>query len=150
MATEDWDSVTYKSTVPFIPPITQGKVVKVYDGDTITVASKIPGSDTWYRFSVRLSGIDCPEIKSKSESEKEVAQLAKQFVTSQVLNQVVTLENVEMEKYGRLLARVRYEDCFSKDWYYLNDELCKRRLAVAYDGGTKVSPGNWKEFSSTY
>ena len=26
----------------FVPPITNGKVIKVYDGDTITIASKMP------------------------------------------------------------------------------------------------------------
>jgi hypothetical protein len=33
------ENVTYKDTIPFIPPITEGKVVKVYEGDTITVAT---------------------------------------------------------------------------------------------------------------
>lgn len=143
---ENWDSVSYAVTVPYIPPITRGKVVKVYDGDTITVASKVPGSDTWYRFSVRLAGIDCPEIKSKTASEKQVAQLAKQFVISQIMDQVVTLENVEMEKYGRLLAQVWYEDSYSRERLCLNEELCKRWLAVAYNGGTKTSPEDWREY----
>lgn len=139
-----WENVTYDTTVPYIPPVTAGKVVKVYDGDTITVATRMPGSDTMYRFSVRLAGIDCPEIKSHSATEKEVAQLAKQFVTEQVMGKIVSLENVEMEKYGRLLARVWYYHNFER--LCLNEELCKQRLAVAYDGGTKTSPDNWKEY----
>lgn len=141
-----WENVTYESTVPYIPPVTAGKVVKVYDGDTITIATGMPGSDTMYRFSVRLAGIDCPEIKSHSASEKEVAQLAKQFVTEQVIGEIVSLENVEMEKYGRLLAQVWYYESFTGEKLCLNEELCKRRLAVAYDGGTKVSPEDWKEY----
>ena len=35
-------NITYKDTIPFLVPITEGKVIKVYDGDTITVASKLP------------------------------------------------------------------------------------------------------------
>ena len=35
------ENVCYKDTIPFIPPITSGKVIKVYDGDTITIASKL-------------------------------------------------------------------------------------------------------------
>ena len=144
MAEENWENVTYDTTVPYIPPVTAGKVVKVYDGDTITIATRMPGSNTLYRFSVRLAGIDCPEIKSHSASEKEVAQLAKQFVREQVMGKIVSLENVEMEKYGRLLAQVWYYHNF--EHLCLNEELCKQRLAVAYDGGTKISPDNWKEY----
>jgi hypothetical protein len=32
----------WKDTVVFVPPITGGIVIKVYDGDTITIASKLP------------------------------------------------------------------------------------------------------------
>jgi hypothetical protein len=28
--------------IPFVPPITSGTVIKVYDGDTITITSKLP------------------------------------------------------------------------------------------------------------
>ena len=55
--------VEYKNTTPFIPPVTSGKVIKVYDGDTITIASTLPFRDnrnTIYRFSVRLGDIDSP------------------------------------------------------------------------------------------
>ena len=34
--------IEWSQTIPFIPPITQGIVIKVYDGDTITIASKLP------------------------------------------------------------------------------------------------------------
>ena len=69
-------SVTWKDTIPFVPPVTKGKVIKVYDGDTITIATKLPfaneSKDTIWRFSVRLDGIDCPEIKGKTETEKNI------------------------------------------------------------------------------
>ena len=82
MADDDinWNHVGYANTVPFIPPITRGKVIKVYDGDTLTIASRLPGNETLYRFSVRLGGIDCPEMKSKIASEKQVAQVAAEVV----------------------------------------------------------------------
>ena len=66
------EHVTYKDTIPFIPPLTMGKVIKVYDGDTITIASKMPFENSpYYRFSVRLKGIDCPEIRTKNMEEKQ-------------------------------------------------------------------------------
>ena len=149
MQDASWDNVTYEDTVPFIPPITSGKVVKVYDGDTLTIAGRLPGVPTLYRFSVRLSGIDCPEIRGKSPSEKEVALQAREFVMDRVMHAVVTLRHVTMEKYGRLLARVYYNDSFNGDEVCLNEELCKARLAVAYDGGTKVSPDDWQSYHDT-
>lgn len=57
------ETINYVDTIPFVPPITSGKVIKVYDGDTITIASKLPYDHSpIYRFSVRLLGIDSPEM----------------------------------------------------------------------------------------
>ena len=66
--------ITTKETTIFIPQIKYAKVIKVYDGDTITVASKLPfKSSPIYRFSVRLRSIDSPEIKGASKKECELA-----------------------------------------------------------------------------
>ena len=54
--------IKYEDTVEFTFPITEGKVIKVYDADTITIASKLPYKESpIYRLSVRLNGIDAPE-----------------------------------------------------------------------------------------
>lgn len=135
------ETITYKDTIPFIPPITEGKVVKVYDGDTITIATKLPYEDSpYYRFSVRLKGIDCPELRTKDKDEKECALLARDFLRQQIMDKMVILKEVELEKYGRILADV-----------YLNEVnmsclLCEQRLAVKYEGGTKHCPANWMEY----
>jgi micrococcal nuclease len=135
--------IDWKDCIPFVPPIDRGVVIKVYDGDTITIASKLPYPDSpLYRFSVRLNGIDCPEIKGKDKYEKECAQLAKQEMTDLILNKVVILKNVETEKYGRILADVYIGDL------HLNRHLLTKRLAVVYDGGTKISPKNWMDYYS--
>ena len=136
-------NITWSTATPFVPPIDEGLVIKCYDGDTITVAAKMPykGSIV-YRFSVRLAGIDCPEMKSKNSSEKECAQLAKDEVTELVLNKIVFLKNVQTEKYGRILADVYIDDL------HLNQHLLDKRLAVVYDGGTKKIPDDWMEYYS--
>jgi micrococcal nuclease len=135
------ENITYKNTIPFIPPITEGKVVKVYDGDTITVATKLPYENSpYYRFSVRLKGIDCPEIKTKNKDEKECAILARDFLRDLLMDKMVVLKDVELEKYGRILAYVYYED------QHVSDMLCENRLAVKYDGGTKQCPTNWMDY----
>ena len=72
--TEYLENINYKETNIFIPQIRFAKVVKVYDGDTITVAAKLPFIDSpIYRFSVRLNGIDSPEIKGTNEKERKLA-----------------------------------------------------------------------------
>ncbi len=135
------DNISYNDTIPFIPPITQGKVIKVYDGDTITIASKLPFAESpLYRFSVRINGIDCPEMRTKNTDEKQCAKLAKQKVIDLCLNKIVKLENVKLEKYGRILADVLCENDS------IGDSLCTCNLAVKYDGGTKVVPDNWMEY----
>ena len=74
----DWDRVTYETTEKFVPPISYGKVVKVYDGDTITVATPLDNTRApIYHFSVRLRGIDSPEIRGKTPEEKAAALKAR-------------------------------------------------------------------------
>lgn len=132
-----------KSVKSFVPPITQGRVIKCYDGDTITIAAYLPYKNSeLYKFSVRINGIDCPEIKSKCVSEKDCAQIAKKYVEDKILHKMVRLENVSLEKYGRILADV-YIDNIS-----IGDYLIGHRLAVKYDGGTKKIPDNWMEYYS--
>ena len=132
------ENVTYKDTTPFVPPITGGKVIKVYDGDTLTLASRLPfeGSPL-YRFSVRTKGIDCPEMKTKNATEKQCAKMARDMIKSKCLDKIVELRNVELEKYGRILADIYVDGVDVKTF------LLDANLAVAYDGGTKVTPEDW-------
>jgi endonuclease YncB( thermonuclease family) len=143
---EDGTDIKWEDTYDFKFPITGGRVIKVYDGDTITIASKLPYTDSQlYRFSVRLNGIDTPEIKGKniSEDEKESATNARDFVANLVLNKFVRLENVSNEKYGRILADVYIGDI------HLNDLLLRERYAVKYDGKTKIKPTSWLKYKIT-
>ena len=136
-------NVKYEDTVEFTFPITGGKVIKVYDADTITIAAKLPYKESpIYRLSVRLNGIDTPEIKGKdiTEEEKEAAKVARDFVSNLTLNKYVTLKNIESEKYGRVLADVYIGDI------HLNDLLIKERYAVAYNGGHKIKPVSWLKY----
>lgn len=133
--------ILYKDTTAFVPPVTKGQVVKVYDGDTITIASKLPWNNSpLYRFSVRLNGIDTPEIKGSNDDEKELAKIARNLITDMAMNKTVILKNVGTEKFGRLLADVYLEGI------NLNELLVSKRLAVRYDGGTKISPNSWMKY----
>lgn len=133
--------IVIKDTVKFVPPIEKGVVIKVYDGDTITVVSKLPYPESpLYRFQVRLNGIDCPEMKSNIVSEKECALMAKEKTNSLIMNKVVLLKNLQTEKYGRILADVYLNDL------HINNHLLEKRLAVPYNGQTKISPKDWMEY----
>lgn len=133
----------WENTVEFTFPTKGGKVIKVYDGDTITIASKLPYENSpVYRLHVRLHGIDCPEIKSKGD-EKTVALMAREFVSNMVLHKYVRLENIQSDKYGRLLADVYIDDI------HLNELLVTKKYAVRYDGGTKHCPDSWLTYNKS-
>jgi micrococcal nuclease len=143
---EDGLDIKWEDTVEFTFPIKGGRVIKVYDADTITIASKLPYNESpMYRLSVRLNGIDTPEIKGKGveEEEKDAAKLARDFVSNLALNKYVRLENIESEKYGRILADVYIGDV------HLNGLLLKERYAVKYDGGAKITPTSWAKYRLT-
>jgi len=131
-------SIEYKDTAVFTFPIKYGKVIKVYDGDTITIAAKLPNTDgPIYRFSVRLDGIDTPEIRGKSEIERELAKHARDALHELIYGKIIELRNVANEKYGRILADVYIGDTNVNQW------LIAENFAVLYDGGKKQRPVSW-------
>jgi endonuclease YncB( thermonuclease family) len=135
------ENINIKKIKSFVPPITQGRVIKCYDGDTITIAAFLPYKESpLYKFSVRLNGIDCPEMRTTNENEKKIAQIAQKAVSDKILHQIVTLENVTTEKYGRVLADVIYNGISVSTW------LIEQHLAIPYTGGTKESPYDWNEY----
>jgi endonuclease YncB( thermonuclease family) len=96
-----------------------------------------------YRFSVRLRGIDSPEIKSKSPVEKELALNSKMCLSNVILGQIVQLKNVSTEKYGRILADVYVDDVSVNKW------MLENKLAVPYNGGKKIRSPEWDNDSSS-
>jgi micrococcal nuclease len=136
------DSVKYADTKQYIPDVSFGKVVKVYDGDTITIANRISIGNTHteqiYRFQVRLSGIDTPEIKTKNEATKALAIKVRDALSAIIFGKIVHLKNVSHEKFGRLLADVYLDDIHINQW------LIDNQYAVKYDGGTKHIPEEWE------
>jgi micrococcal nuclease len=130
-----------KNSIPFVPQLTEGIVVKVYDGDTITIVSKLPyDSSPLYKFSVRINNVDCPEIKGSEDDEKQCAKIAKQRVTDLILNKRIEVRNIGTEKYGRVLADVLV------DGQDIGTLLVNERLALRYNGGTKQRPVSWLKY----
>jgi endonuclease YncB( thermonuclease family) len=104
-----------------------------YDGDTCTVS--LPASVPALfgdHITIRLAGIDTPEIKGICEEEKALARQA-QALTQKLMVQATRIELLEpqRDKYFRILARVM------ADGQEVAHELVKAGLAVKYDGGKK-------------
>lgn len=81
--------------------------VRNYDGDTITF--DLPGLHPIIRdkISIRVNGIDTPEINGKCEKEKYDAQQAKEMVADILKDsEQINLRNMERGKYFRIAADV--------------------------------------------
>ena len=118
------------NTKPFLPHFTQGKCIKVYDCDTITVAAEVGGS--FYRFQIRLYGIDGPEMKSANPLEKEKAKIARDKMAAIILDKIVIVHIISSDKYGRLLSKV-----ITTDGVDMSEHLLSTGLALPYFGKTK-------------
>jgi endonuclease YncB( thermonuclease family) len=82
--------------------------------------------------SIRVNGVDTPEIKTTNGCEKMLAKKTKEFVKFCMNNSKrIDLLNVSRGKYFRIVADVNFDD---ND---LKQQLLNRGYAVPYDGGTK-------------
>jgi micrococcal nuclease len=95
-----------------------GRVVRVADGDTITVLKE--SSSSKEQVKVRFYGIDCPERK------QDFGAKAKAFTSDMVFGQLVAVEDMDRDRYGRTVGLV------SIHGMSLNEELISEGLAWVY------------------
>lgn len=106
-----------------------GKVVRIADGDTITVLDQYK-----VQHRVRLTGIDAPERKQAfgSRSRKSLGKL--------VFSKTVTVKTNKRDRYGRVLGKVLINGIdVNKEqirrgmaWHgYLRDQIAADRIAYA-------------------
>ena len=68
------EEANWKNTVEFVPLVAEGKVIKVYDCDTITIATKFPylttlnESKIMYRFHAACNGIYISELGARLQN----------------------------------------------------------------------------------
>jgi micrococcal nuclease len=121
----------------------EGRIVDVYDGDTITIVFKL--NNQLQKHKIRFYGINTPELKGSTHLE---GLAARNFLLSQILdkelelnkeykrNEIVdmlkelkklfTFELMGEEKYGRILAKVfNNDEC-------LNDLMVLQGYAQEY------------------
>jgi micrococcal nuclease len=119
------------------------KILDVLDGDTFHIAAMHDGKRT--KFTVRLYGIDTPEMNSRDSKDRREARIATDYVNKLINKKIVqikVLTNTRMYdksergrmikgKYGRLLAIV-YVNGVS-----LANDLIAKGMGVEYLGGSK-------------
>ena len=113
-------------------------VLRCYDGDTCTVRlandhRALPA--IFHTMSVRVKGIDTPEIRGACPEEIRRALLAKHAATAFVVGKQVMLTDVKEDKYFRLVANM------VTDEGDLAEHLLELGHAIRYDGGRKDR--NW-------
>ena len=99
-------------------------VTTVVDGDTIKV------SDGWRRTTVRLVGVDTPEVAHGDRPGEPFGPEATEFTRAALAGKRVRLEvppRDQIDAYGRLLAYV-----FLEDGTLFNRELVRQGYARAY------------------
>lgn len=136
----------------------KAKITNVYDADTCRAVFYL--ADKLVKYTIRLKGIDTPEIRPRKtvefrEQEIKAAkksrnrfiqlctdqsiEIEKEYKKKEIQNlidnnkKIVILKCHEFDKYGRLLATI-YEDTNKNSF---NQTLIDEGYAYAYDGGTK-------------
>lgn len=104
-----------------------------YDGDTCYVVAKtLP--ESLRNMSIRILGIDTPEIRADCPEEKELALQGRVFANDMFRNaNNIEFHNLKWDKYGgRILADVYIDGVSYKD------EIIEAGLAREYYGGKKI------------
>jgi len=108
------------------PRLDKVRVVAVHDGDTITV--NLDGRSE----TVRLVGIDTPELEDERAEYRRAAEAAREFARSALKGKTVTLEadgrQRDRDRYERLLRYVILGDGTN-----FNEELVRKGYARVYD-----------------
>lgn len=131
-----------------------GRIVDIYDGDTVTVV--IPVQCSYYKYQARLEGIDTCEMKSTDVENKKNAIKARNRLMQlcgiecgldtpltrkdirALLDKQVVLVFVTcgaFDKYGRLLVSLSKD----KGTQSFSQILLNEKLAYAYQGDTKLT-----------
>lgn len=109
--------------------ITDAKVVKVYDGDTVHVVFKY--FEKYYKWIGRIAHVDTPELRTKNLEEKKKGYEVRDKLRELIFGKVVKLHCHEFDKYGRLLVDIQIGDIKVDEW------LISNGYAKKYEGGTK-------------
>ena len=117
------------------------RIVDVYDGDTVKVDLDL-GFGTWLPGrSIRVAGIDTPEIRTRNKREKRFGYRARDRMRELLpvgSAQVIVTYSPKPDKYGRILANFILERVRDGAEMLASEVLIAERLAVRYEGQAKA------------
>jgi micrococcal nuclease len=128
--------------INFKPPISlekqlflyKGILTRVVDGDTIKGTLDL-GFDTWKCVTIRIAGIDTPEVRTRDLEEKAAGVLSKEEVI-RIFNAYgpdFYFKSHKIGKFGRPLGEVLVK--VSKEGYCnIGTHLLNNNLAEIYNG----------------
>ena len=101
------------------------EVVRVYDGDTITVIFQL-GFNMCVKETIRLFGIDSPEIRG---TDREIGRIARDKLRALILDKPVIVKTYKDKKgkYGRYIADIYLET--EQGLLCVNDWMVREKLA---------------------
>lgn len=133
----DWSSVKEENVPIFVPPITFGKVLKIYTGDTFVLATKLPffhetiETAPICKFTIHLDGVSAP-------IDKENGSITKEILIQKIEHQIVQLRDVSTDRHGKIYAKVFLAEENVNEWLLKNQYVVKsqngkkRRMSIIY------------------
>ena len=107
------------------PDVKVSRLLRVIDGDTFACDIDEHSAIAGKNISIRLRGINTPELRSKDPGERKFAAIEKQRLFDLLNNaRVIELRNIDRDKYFRIDADVYIDgvDILTK----LNSEYIRR------------------------
>lgn len=115
--------------------------VDCYDGDTCRFNIPQVHPLIGRNISVRLDGIDTPEISGKCAREKRLAREAKRFINqlfqSLEANDRIDLVDLDRGKYFRVVATIHLIKDSGRQLVDVNHLMIQKGLAVPYSGKSR-------------
>ena len=89
------------------PDVKVSRLLRVIDGDTFACDIDEHSAIAGKNISIRLRGINTPELRSRNPEERKSANLEKQRLSDLLNNaRVIELRNIDRDKYFRIDADV--------------------------------------------
>ena len=112
-----------------------GKIVKVYDADTVHILMEVFG--TLYRWKCRIMHVDTPELRTKDENEKKHGYMAKEALSNLILDKIVNVKCFKFDMYGRVLVELTLKNEDDSSEIRIHEWLLENGHAHRYEGKTK-------------
>ena len=114
-----------------------GLIKSVYDGDTLKIATILPGMNDGRIINCRMDGYDSPELKPSRNLPNRDEYIIKAYSSrdklASYIGKTVHIHIKGFDKYGRFLVVLR--ECGVKNT--INDIMIRDGFGVEYHGGTK-------------